>query len=138
MAMNHALDEVLERYLFKQLPPDEVSALEEHFLLCDSCRQRLQETEDFVAATRIAARRLEDKPGFSFAGLFESIHWTRPAYAALAEGNPNAIVITPVAPLLPGTYRVTARGSGGGALADLNAQALGSDYSFTFNVDASP
>ena len=82
--MNHALDEVLERYLFKQLPPDEVSALEEHFLLCDSCRQRLQETEDFVAATRIAARRLEDKPGFSFAGLFESIHWTRPAYAALA------------------------------------------------------
>src|SRR5258708_9306085 len=84
MAMNHALDEVLERYVFKQLPPDEVSALEEHFLLCDSCRQRLQETEDFVAATRIAARRLEDKPGFSFAGLFESIHWTRPAYAALA------------------------------------------------------
>ena len=61
-----------------------------------------------------------------------------PAYAALAEGNPNAIVITPVAPLLPGTYRVTVRGSGGGALADLNAQALGSDYSFTFNVDASP
>jgi hypothetical protein len=61
-----------------------------------------------------------------------------PAYAALAEGNPNAIVITPVAPLLPGTYRVTVRGSGGGALADLNAQALGSDYSFTFTVDASP
>lgn len=61
-----------------------------------------------------------------------------PAYAALADGNPNAIVVTPVAPLLPGTYRVTVRGSGGGALADLNAQALGSDYSFTFNVDASP
>jgi methionine-rich copper-binding protein CopC len=61
-----------------------------------------------------------------------------PAYATLADGNPNAIVVTPVAPLLPGTYRVTVRGSGGGALADLNAQALGSDYSFTFNVDASP
>ena len=61
-----------------------------------------------------------------------------PAYAALADGNPHAIVITPVAPLLPGTYRVTVRGTGGGALADLNAQGLGSDYSFTFNVDASP
>ncbi len=46
-----------------------------------------------------------------------------PAYAALAAGNPNAIVIKPVAPLLPGTYRVTVRGSGGGALADLNAQS---------------
>jgi Bacterial Ig-like domain len=61
-----------------------------------------------------------------------------PSYAALAEGNPKAIIITPVAPLLPGTYRVTVRGAGGGALADLNAQALGNDYSFTFTVDASP
>jgi Bacterial Ig-like domain len=61
-----------------------------------------------------------------------------PSYAALAEGNPKAIIITPVTPLLPGTYRVTARGTGGGALADLNAQVLGSDYSFTFTVDGSP
>jgi hypothetical protein len=61
-----------------------------------------------------------------------------PSYAALAEGNPQAIIITPVAPLLPGTYRVTVRGTGGGAMADLNAQVLGSDYSFTFTVDASP
>ena len=61
-----------------------------------------------------------------------------PSYFALAEGNPKAIVITPVATLLPGTYRVTVRGTGGGALADLSAQALGSDYSFTFTVDASP
>jgi hypothetical protein len=72
----------------------------------------------------------------SAAGAAQATHL--PAYAALADGNPNAIVITPVAPLLPGTYRVTVRGSGGGALADLNAQTLGSDYSFTFNVDASP
>jgi hypothetical protein len=61
-----------------------------------------------------------------------------PSYAALAEGNPSAIIITPVAPLLPGTYRVTVRGTGGGALADVNAQALGGDYSFSFTVDASP
>jgi hypothetical protein len=60
-----------------------------------------------------------------------------PAYAALADGNPNAVVITPIAPLLPGAYRVTVRGTGGGAIADLNAQALGSDFSFKFNVDVS-
>jgi hypothetical protein len=63
---------------------------------------------------------------------------TIPTHAALADGNTNTVVITPVAPLLPGAYRVTARGSGGGALADLNAQMLGSDYSFTFTVDGSP
>jgi Bacterial Ig-like domain len=61
-----------------------------------------------------------------------------PAYAELADGNPNVVVITPVTPLLPGTYRVTVRGNGGGAVADLNAQSLGSDYSFTFNVDVTP
>ena len=61
-----------------------------------------------------------------------------PAYTTLADGNPNAVLITPIAALLPGAYRVTVRGTGGGALADLNAQVLEGDYSFTFNVDASP
>jgi hypothetical protein len=60
------------------------------------------------------------------------------SHAALAEGNSNAAIITPAAALLPGVYRVTIRGSGGGALADLNAQTLGNDYSFTFTVDGSP
>jgi hypothetical protein len=61
-----------------------------------------------------------------------------PSYLALAEGNASTVIVTPVAPLLPGTYRVTARGSGGGVIADLNAQTLAGDYSFTFTVDASP
>ena len=90
-----------------------------------------------VNYTTLTVERLDAENAVeSSIGATQATHL--PAYAALAEGNPNAIVITPVAPLLPGTYRVTVRGSGGGALADLNAQALGSDYSFTFNVDASP
>jgi Bacterial Ig-like domain len=47
-------------------------------------------------------------------------------------GNPAAIAIRPQTPLPDGTYRVTLHGS----LANLNAQALGSDVSFTFTVDA--
>jgi hypothetical protein len=36
-------------------------------------------------------------------------------------------------------YRVTIRGTGGGgALADMNAQALGTDYSFVFTVSLAP
>ena len=61
-----------------------------------------------------------------------------PSYLSLAEGNASTVVIKPVVPLLPGTYRITARGSGGGVIADVNAQALAGDYSFTFTVDASP
>jgi hypothetical protein len=51
---------------------------------------------------------------------------------AVPTGNPAAIVIKPQAPLSNGTYRVTLHGS----LANLNAQALGTDISFTFTVDA--
>jgi methionine-rich copper-binding protein CopC len=61
-----------------------------------------------------------------------------PISTALADGNPTVIVITPRVPLAAGMYRVTLRGAGGGALADVNAQPLGTDYSFTFVVDVAP
>jgi hypothetical protein len=55
-----------------------------------------------------------------------------PATASVPAGNPAALVIKPQGPLGNGTYRVTLHG----ALANMNAQALGSDLSFTFTVDA--
>jgi methionine-rich copper-binding protein CopC len=55
-----------------------------------------------------------------------------PVVTAVPTGNPSAILITPRAPLTNGTYRVTLQGS----LANMNAQPLGTDYSFTFTVDA--
>ncbi|MBS0419213.1 MAG: Ig-like domain-containing protein [Proteobacteria bacterium] len=55
-----------------------------------------------------------------------------PVALSVATGNPAALVIKPKAPLGNGTYRVTLHG----ALANMNAQALGSDISFTFTVDA--
>jgi hypothetical protein len=61
-----------------------------------------------------------------------------PIATALADGNPTVVVITPRVPLAAGTYRVTLRGTGGGALADVNAQALGTDYWFEFIVDVAP
>jgi hypothetical protein len=61
-----------------------------------------------------------------------------PISTAIAKGNPQVIVITPRAPLDNGVYRVTLRGTGGAALADVSAGALGVDYSFTFTVGVSP
>jgi hypothetical protein len=55
-----------------------------------------------------------------------------PASIQVPAGNPSAILITPRTPLGSGTYRVTLHGS----LADMNAQALGSDYTLTFTVEA--
>jgi hypothetical protein len=54
------------------------------------------------------------------------------AATTIPAGNNAAIVITPRTPLASGTYRVTLHGT----LADMSARALGSDYSFTFTVDA--
>jgi len=56
------------------------------------------------------------------------------ASASLALSNPTSIVIQPATALTPGQYRVTVRGTGGGALADIEAQSLGTDFSFVFTV----
>ena len=58
------------------------------------------------------------------------------AVGALAEHNPAVLLITPSNPLDTGLYRVRVRGSGGGAVASLNAVALGSDTSFVFTVES--
>lgn len=58
--------------------------------------------------------------------------------ARLAEGNPTVVLLTPAQALGPGSYRLTVRGSGAGALADVNAQPLGGDYESEFTVDGAP
>jgi hypothetical protein len=58
-----------------------------------------------------------------------------PATARLAPTNPAVLLITPSAQLQPGIYRVTVRGTGGGALANMNAATLGANTSFEFTVE---
>jgi hypothetical protein len=60
---------------------------------------------------------------------------TMPATARLAPSNPAVLLITPSAQLEPGVYRVTVRGTGGGALANMNAATLGANTSFEFTVE---
>jgi hypothetical protein len=57
------------------------------------------------------------------------------AAAALAANNPAVLLITPSATLTAGAYRVTLRGTGGGALANMNAATLGADTSIEFTVE---
>jgi methionine-rich copper-binding protein CopC len=58
-----------------------------------------------------------------------------PATAALAAKNSAVLVITPSTALDAGVYRVTVRGTGGGALANMSAATLGADTSFEFIVE---
>jgi hypothetical protein len=61
-----------------------------------------------------------------------------PAELTLATHNPRVLIIRPLLPLAVGAYRVTLRGSGGGALADQSARTLGADVSWQFSVAAAP
>jgi Bacterial Ig-like domain len=58
-----------------------------------------------------------------------------PAAKVLSAENAAVLLITPSVPLDSGTYRVTLRGTGGGALANLSAATLGADTSFEFTVE---
>jgi hypothetical protein len=58
-----------------------------------------------------------------------------PATPRLAPSNPAVLLITPSARLEPGAYRVTVRGTGGAALADMHGATLGADASFEFTVE---
>jgi hypothetical protein len=60
---------------------------------------------------------------------------TMAADIALARGNGAVLLITPRIVLAPGIYRVTLRGTGGGALGDMNSATLGLDHSFEFTVE---
>jgi methionine-rich copper-binding protein CopC len=57
-----------------------------------------------------------------------------PTTTALAVGNPATVVIVPTMALGPGTYRVTVRGTGGGAIASVSGVPLDADYDFVFTV----
>ena len=56
---SHASDELLESYAMGSLAEPELGEVEEHLLACSHCQQQLKETDDYVAAMRDAAARLE-------------------------------------------------------------------------------
>jgi len=60
----HVLDDVLEAYALGRLQEKELDCVEDHMLVCEGCRLRLEEMESFVKATRIAAMRIREREVF--------------------------------------------------------------------------
>jgi anti-sigma factor RsiW len=52
--VDHLSDEALERYSLGTLSKQKTIPLEEHLMVCAACRARLKETDDYVAAMRMA------------------------------------------------------------------------------------
>jgi hypothetical protein len=58
--MNHISDHDLERYYLGHVQNEgELGLLEEHLLWCESCHQRMTESEDYIDAMRAAMSRAE-------------------------------------------------------------------------------
>ena len=81
MANTHPSVETIERFAMNQLPEAELAPFEEHLLLCPKCQDRVAEADQFIAAAKAAATRLESEtPGW---GQFVPKH-PKPVWAAAA------------------------------------------------------
>ncbi len=104
--MTHLEEDVLEAYSLGRIADDEAAALEEHLLICRSCQERLDWTDDFVRAFRMAVRSVPQAPKTeaprSRFGALWSGAWFRPApmAAGLALAAMAVITLAPRPPEL--------------------------------------
>lgn len=84
----HLLDDILESYVFRRLPEPQLQAAEEHLLICQTCRDRLDEVRHYIMATRIAAKRMrEQEVSFRAGGRERQRRWP-----AISLGKPAWVV----------------------------------------------
>lgn len=57
VSVAHISDDDLEKFAMRTLPESACAALEEHLLVCPSCRDRLTATDEHVAAMKAAAKK---------------------------------------------------------------------------------
>jgi hypothetical protein len=58
----HPGEEPLEGYALGQLSGPDLEQVEDHLLVCEFCRERLQKLENTIGLIRDAARQLRDTP----------------------------------------------------------------------------
>jgi anti-sigma factor RsiW len=62
LCLEHTSEELLERYLAKRGSESEVEVVETHLLICESCRVRLDELEDYKSVMRQGFALLASQP----------------------------------------------------------------------------
>jgi hypothetical protein len=58
----HLPEELLEKYAFGRLPASELPGVEDHLLVCEYCRERLESEDNFAEAMHVLAKTRE-QPG---------------------------------------------------------------------------
>jgi hypothetical protein len=87
-AGGHFSEETLESYSLGRLPPASQADLEEHLLICEECRNRVADSDDFVSVMRAAAMNLnsrgEERGRTRLFGWFAPLSWKPAAAVAMA------------------------------------------------------
>ena len=135
--LQHTQDDVLKQYVAGGLPEDLAAPLEEHLLICEECRQRLDDVE-FAHCTRAAALRIALNDENRVARGFAARAWAaltavpKTAWAATAAA---AAVMLFVGPRLTGPTEfevVTLHALRG---ADDGSSAVASGKAVRFEID---
>jgi hypothetical protein len=61
VSVQHIGEDDLELYAMRTLPESACATLEEHLLICQSRRDRLKATDEYVAAMRSAAAKIREQ-----------------------------------------------------------------------------
>lgn len=78
----HLSDDDLERYSLNALPEPRLAEAEEHLLVCPECRERVEETDAYVAGMRAAAARFRRREARFPIWSFPRPVWAMAACAA--------------------------------------------------------
>jgi anti-sigma factor RsiW len=60
--VKHIAEDSLQQYAMGAITEPEAGPLQEHLLICPACPDRLQSTDDYVAAIRAAAQAPVKRP----------------------------------------------------------------------------
>src|SRR5258708_446866 len=76
----HESDERLELYALRRLPDSEIEHIEEHLLICDSCRDKLDDIAEFALTIRQELKNQTVTP-YSPGWYEKWFGWLKPQFA---------------------------------------------------------
>lgn len=91
-AQTHLSEEQLEQYFRGKLDSSIIAPFEEHLLVCSICRERLEETENYVVGTKEALREAPSLAPERARGWFEWLR--RPAFSMAVGFAALVLVVT--------------------------------------------